>query len=1041
MMILILLWISLITLITSQHVHSKVITINTTGGSDNTTCCVDGECVCTSLSTALLNMTSNSVINITSESVTLEDNIKMGSGDLNNITITGNGATIACNNSGGVYCESCDNVVIEGITWDRCGDPYGTNIAGVTFNITSNISLLYCTFQYSGITAVYIQLKGFTGILTIDHTKFTSNNMYEMRGFVDYGTLFIGNSNASDDLTINISNSKFDNNTNYHSDRAGGISVDISGHSLVVWIKNSIFSCNSWAAWFSSDLSVLREIHLIEISVVNNDNGFFFTGLSYPKMSDRLNENSLNKNGFFVVESSVFRENFGFCLLWQNFEDNVRVMINNSSFTNNKYIIEMILTVNVSINLTTVNITNTTVKDSLLSGAGIVAITTYIYGDVEVYMTNVIFKSNGNLKYHSPAVTLSVFSSLSLHITDCEFIDNKSSGHGAALHVTASSSTSEFEVKIFNTSFDKNIADYSVAYFYIIPFSYLKVQVNNSTFTNNIGSSMYMSSSKLNLIDNVLFENNTADYGAAVYLDQGGYVLINEQATVRFLNNFVSHNGGAIYINMIIPDCDNGFDHSFSDSSSVVFINNSAGLVGNSLYFNIPKSCEIKANLLSIPCHFKYYQLVNKTNVSIQCNASYTSLNGTGSPIVTSPHELRLYFPNNDGGDISSNSDHNIYYIKSNILGHEVKFNGVLLDFFEKKAAPSLFIIECINCSNVNISLVNDEHILIDNITSLSVKLMGANETNINVTLNLNLSSYSQPKVSTTLKVELVPCSHHPGNVYSKVTQTCVCYHHDVVECYDTYNEIRRGYWFGSIGGTPTTSLCPNHYCKFRKETRQGYFELPDTLDAQCKKHKSGSACGKCSSNYALAYDSTDCISVDHCSTGMTVLVVVLTCLYWIVVVVGVFSLMYFNFQISSGYVYGIIYYYSMVGILLSVNTNISDETYQLVRILSSFANLTPEFLGQLCFVTGLSGIDQLFIHYSHAVAVSILTLVIVLAARCSVRITVLVSRCIIRVICLLLLLSYTSLASTSLQLLRPLKFTDVNEGLVYRCCYCWSHC
>ena len=157
-------------------------------------------------------------------------------------------------------------------------------------------------------------------------------------------------------------------------------------------------------------------------------------------------------------------------------------------------------------------------------------------------------------------------------------------------------------------------------------------------------------------------------------------------------------------------------------------------------------------------------------------------------------------------------------------------------------------------------------------------------------------------------------------------------------------------------------------------------------------------------------------------------LVVVLTCLYWIVVVVGVFSLMYFNFQISSGYVYGIIYYYSVVGILLDNNPYVSNGAFQFISVLSSFAQLSPQFLGKLCFVKGLSGIDQLFIHYSHAVAVSLLTLLIVLAARCSLRITVFVSRCIVRVICLLLLLSYTSLASTSLQLLRPLRFTDVDQ-------------
>ena len=441
-------------------------------------------------------------------------------------------------------------------------------------------------------------------------------------------------------------------------------------------------------------------------------------------------------------------------------------------------------------------------------------------------------------------------------------------------------------------------------------------------------------------------------------------------------------------------------------------------------------------SLMYMPCHFSYYQIINNNDVFVPCNVNYTSLNGTGSPIVTSPHELRLYFQNNDGVNISFDSDHNIYYVKNNILGHEVTFAGSTFDYFDKPSVPSQFSVECVNCSTV--SLLGDSHLLVDNIANISVLFKGGEieENSTNVTLNFNSTSYSMQRISTTLIVELIPCDKHPGNVYNKVTQTCVCYHHDVVECHDTYNEIKRGYWFGSVKVRKTlhttTSLCPNHYCKFHNEARQGYVELPDTLDAQCKKHRSGTACGKCSSNYTLAYDSTDCISVDHCSTGMTVLVVVLTCLYWIVVVVGVFSLMYFNFQISSEYVYGIIYYYSMVGILLDNNPYISDGAFQFVSILSSFAKLSPQFLGQLCFVKGLSGVDQLFIHYSHAVAVSILTSVIVLAARCSIRVTVYISRCIIRVICLLLLLSYTSLASTSLQLLRPLKFTDVNEVYTY---------
>ena len=97
-----------------MSLRSKVITINSNHGSDNTKCCVKGKCVCSSLSTALLNIDSNTIINITSESVTLNHTTRMGSGKLTNITITGSNVTIMCNNSGSVYCQSCDHVRIEG---------------------------------------------------------------------------------------------------------------------------------------------------------------------------------------------------------------------------------------------------------------------------------------------------------------------------------------------------------------------------------------------------------------------------------------------------------------------------------------------------------------------------------------------------------------------------------------------------------------------------------------------------------------------------------------------------------------------------------------------------------------------------------------------------------------------------------------------------------------------------------------------------------------------------------------------------------------
>ena len=806
--------ISVLIALTSQVAIGKVITIDTTSGSDNTTCCVDGECVCTSLSTALLYMTSNTVINIKSESVTLEDNIKIGSGDLNNITITGNGGTtIMCNNSGGVYCESCDNVVIEGITWDRCGDPNGADTAGVTFNGTTNIVLVNSTFQYSQTQAI---------------------------------TLY-----------------------------------DVSGT------------------------------------------------ISLTRVGLKSNKNS--------------RDNRGVVYIWN---------------------------------------------------------------------------------------TLSNFVML---ISDCEFVDNSSPGRGAALYVNENCNTGESyssNIHIVNSDFIHNTATVSVVYVTSTCVS-SELQIQSTLFADNIGVSLHVVSYRLSLSDSVNFVNNSADNGAGLYIDQEAVVNIADEAVIQFTNNSAEKQGGAIFIDLTIGCPNHGVTFSpLPENARVSFINNKAEFSGNSLYFNVPKSCDVSTNIsdidsiLYIPCQFNYSEIVNGTATNVSCELE---LNDTaGVPVATSPHHLRLY-----GDNIVF--DNTSYFISNIILGRAVTFSGTVFDYFDKPAEPTQFRAECKGCTN-NFTL-SGNRFQVDDSSVVSMTFSGKMITNnVNITLQLLSILYYYQPIEVTLVVELVPCLGHPGFAYSSTSRGCVCYNHEVVQCYDNYNEIKQGYWFGSLDGVPTTSLCRQSLCNFvtRRETRGGYFELPDTIDGQCFEHRTGSACGECSPRYTLAYDSADCISVDHCSTGMTVLVVVLTCLYWIIVVVGVFSLMYFNFQISSGYVYGIIYYYSMMSILLSVNPNISDGAFQFVIILSSFAQLTPRFLGQLCLVEGMSGIDRLFVHYSHAVAITFLLFAFVYTVKYSPRISLFISRCILRVICLLLLLSYTSLASTSLQLLRPLIFTDINKVYTY---------
>ena len=93
-------WIFIITLCQGRYVEVN------NEGNDSSDCCV-GTHVCGSLFKALLCTKDNAVINITSSVVTLHNTTHMGS--RNNITIVGNGVTVACNDSGSLDCFYCSN--------------------------------------------------------------------------------------------------------------------------------------------------------------------------------------------------------------------------------------------------------------------------------------------------------------------------------------------------------------------------------------------------------------------------------------------------------------------------------------------------------------------------------------------------------------------------------------------------------------------------------------------------------------------------------------------------------------------------------------------------------------------------------------------------------------------------------------------------------------------------------------------------------------------------------------------------------------------
>ena len=1042
----------IITLI-SQNVQSKVITVNTSGGTVSTKCCVEGKCPCSSLTVALQHVESNTIINITSEEIELEGDTEIGSGNLKNITVTSSIFTSIICSSGEdtIYCDSCDDVAVSGIAWHNCSLALG------------NISLINCSAKdvvrliVSG--SISIKRMSIDDLLQIDNADYCNYvNLTIVE--ISWGSISVSDHKCLGQWNITIANSSF--KERYRSNNSFNICADVfyGLHMVNITVKELTLGIGLELRALKGNISVsvsssvfMHSVNAMECTLTTYSNDSYASVL----ISDT---EFVDHGGHQYIPHPV---------LFLKANSNSTFTLNNVNFTNNDLLLYVVLESNTEVCMTNVNF--------------IANINKFNYRDALVYIkiigiSNKLIFSHCNfinntydyakLLYIDGNATCGngiVFDNCNIfnnHGTEIIYINGSKYGdiqilntifHYNTVDDNMISADTNFIVNISTSGFVGNTVKYSlldfVDYLYLTSAQFVNntgkcvssyrkgtIYLTSSNFILNTGSCVYLLQSYLYLSETVLFEDNTANQGAALYIGYQSFVSISNGSGIAFVGNSASL-GGAIFVDLSHDYCDQTvLVMADPDKAIVVFIANVARdrYSGDAVYFSVSKTCEVNTNIsdpasfMYVPYHASYF---NVSSTDFSYNSCFHQHMISTFPAVTSSHHLILCSNNVEQLENAT------YFISSAVLGKPIVLKAVVMDYFKRLSQPVQFRLNCFTCSS-DVKLSSSEIVLVDNTSPLTLTFTGSKiNFNVNVTVKFTsflLDDYIQP-IEAQIVVDLTPCFNHLGYTYSKEDNGCACYNVSVVKCSDHYNEIEDNYWIGNILSQPTTSLCPTSYCSFihRNKFTLGYSELPDTVDAQCNDHRTGTACGQCSSDYTLAYDTTDCISENDCSTVITVVVIISTCLYWLIVVVGVFTLLYYNRRIPLGYTYGIIYYYSMVGILFSNNLYISESAFLFISVLSSFTQLSPQFLGKLCLVKGLSGIDQLFLHYVHPVAVSLLVVVFVFAAKFSSKLSAFVSRCrIIRIICLLLLLSYTSIASTSLQLLRPLTFTDIAEVYTY---------
>ena len=618
------------------------------------------------------------------------------------------------------------------------------------------------------------------------------------------------------------------------------------------------------------------------------------------------------------------------------------------------------------------------------------------------------------------ALEMQLGDNVKIELFNTTFADNNASANtlGTALYITSANNSI---VNISLCNFYNNVGRNSIVHIamnlpFKFPLAFINILINSSDFMNNKnGSALKVAKSFLKFYSTTFFQDNSARSGAAIYIAESSQIIVGDGSTVQFINNTVSLRGGAMYI-----DLSNCYNHgvvfvNLSRYNSFTFINNSAKLSGNSMYFNIPDSCDVVRDYNKIdsaayvPYRFNYTQ---SQNISVP-------------EIAASPYEIKLWsFVTKDSSNSSVN-DSACVIMNDAMLGEPIYFNTILQDYFNNAAEATKFQVICIDCDFKYRPL--DDEILVQNGSSNKIELLSLNadrdlESLTNITFNISsILSPEYEQLTATLSLTLPLCNN--GFIFKKVSQQCECYNKgDQIQCDGDSASIKLGYWFGIFSGKHIFTECHYDYCNFfthRKQTSNGFYNLPKETNDQCNSQRTGVGCGKCSEGYTIAYNSPDCISLEKCSPGMTVLVVVLTALYWIAIIAILFVVAYYlnTRQVSLGYLYGITFFYSIVDILLVTNLHKSDGVFYTATILSSFAKLNPQFLGRLCFLENLNAIDQQFIHYTHLVFTSIILIAIYIAGKCNNRAFSCVNRCIMKVICFLLLFAFTSLTSTSLLL------------------------
>ena len=252
---------------------------------------------------------------------------------------------------------------------------------------------------------------------------------------------------------------------------------------------------------------------------------------------------------------------------------------------------------------------------------------------------------------------------------------------------------------------------------------------------------------------------------------------------------------------------------------------------------------------------------------------------------------------------------------------------------------------------------------------------------------------------------------------------------------------VKKGYWYGIVNGIVTVSQCHNLFCDFSTSIRRSvcptdvvpdstsYVLLDQSLDDQCADGHGGPLCTGCTEGKVPTYDVLQCISADHCRVWHPYVMMLLYVLCPLTIGTLLLFVIQFKLGIGSGYLYGPIFY---LAVLNRMPLNISGSITILISTVTDSVLLNMRVLGfiPLCFFRGVS---PMYIRCLKLLPPLVVLLLVLFVAKCAPRLFQRLFRKLpTEGICSLIVISFWSLASTSVEIVTPVHLSGIGYRVYF---------